>query len=698
MELLAPVGSKESFITALRAGADAVYIGVPDFNARIAASNINLFDLRVLIDHAHAKNVKVYLALNTLIKHEEISDAVKRITGIEALSPDAIIVQDLGLVGIMRKYFPDMVLHASTQMAVHNRMGVDFLAQNGFKRAIMARELSFAELKIIANGSPIGIEVFGHGALCFSLSGMCLFSSFIGGLSGNRGRCTQPCRRLWQNGKKRGYIFSPRDLELAEHVGKLKSLGIAALKIEGRMRSSEYVYRVVKAYRMLIDSPEKDFAEVLKEAKLILSGDMARQKTACLFSGRDENMFQPGKAQCLGNLVGNVADVSGGNLTVEIGAGGPEIAEGDRLRISNPATDTTAAFKVKGFSNEGTKYVIPFGKAGDFVKGNPVYKTVDAAFDQKDIEKDIDSIYENYKNLNRRQDRAEQPPFQGYTALISNKWKGSKNAAFTDKSLDTLWVRFDDTAWQGIIPPAGGGIRHVVYLTKDNLHFAEKMSGSNIPGTAGELPPFIGQRDLAVFKHCIDKMAAAGVNKWVMNNVSHFGLFKDMDCELSAGSFLYTWNAYAAAFLADLGVKYFTASWEDDFLNIRKMTAPGLGKQMLVYLYGSPPVTRSRLITKEMLDEAPVTDCSAAVLEGDSKMPGSFIPVFESGLAVLIPREPVGIFNARRKFREIGITNFGIDLSFAKPERKYWNEVFAAYGSEENLTGSLKFNFKRLVK
>ncbi len=209
MELLAPVGSKESFITAIRAGADAVYIGVPDFNARISASNINLFDLRVLMDHAKNSGVKVYLALNTLIKHEEISDVVKRVSYIDQLSPDAVIVQDLGLSDIIRKYFPDIALHASTQMAVHNRMGVDFLSKNGFKRAIMARELSFAELKIIANGSPIGIEVFGHGALCFSLSGMCLFSSFIGGLAATAGGAHSPAGGSGRTARTAAIYFRP---------------------------------------------------------------------------------------------------------------------------------------------------------------------------------------------------------------------------------------------------------------------------------------------------------------------------------------------------------------------------------------------------------------------------------------------------------------------------------------------------------
>jgi len=700
MELLAPVGSKESFITAIRAGADAVYMGVPEFNARAAAQNINLFDLQVLIDHAHHKGVKVFLALNTLIKHEEINAVVRNVAAIEAMSPDAVIVQDLGVAGIIRKYFPGIALHASTQMAVHNRMGVNFLAEMGFRRAVMARELSFPELKIIAGGAPIGIEIFCHGALCFSLSGMCLFSSFIGGLSGNRGRCTQPCRRLWQSGKKHGYAFSPRDLELAEHIQKFKSIGIASLKIEGRMRSSEYVYRTVKAYRLLLDAPESDFGSALADARTILAGDMAREKTTCLYFGRDNDMFQPKKAQCLGNRVGTLADVSNGALTIDTVDDSVAIAEGDRLRLSNPQTDTTVAFKVKEFTKDGLRYVVPFGRAGEFACGNPVFKTLDNACDQKDLEKDIDAIYQNYKSAHNKVGRSGQQPSQTYTALISNIWKDVRRTSALKESDDTLWVRFDNTSWLDVLPLLEKNGRYVFYFTKDNLHLADKIPSDRAAGMAGELPPFIGQRELPLFKQCIDKMTGRGINKWVVNNVSHFGLFKGMECELSAGHFMYTWNAYTAAFLSGIGVKYFTASWEDDFLNIRKMCGPGLGKYMVVYLYGFVPVVRSRLVTREMLTGETITDYAPAATAHDdvARVASSFIPVFESGLTVLVPEKPMSIFTARRKLRECGIANFGIDLTCIKPDRKRWNALISAYNVEENSVDSVKFNFKRGIK
>jgi len=698
MELLAPVGSKESLITAIRAGADAVYVGVEGFNARMSASNINAFDLRVFTGYCREKDVKIYLALNTLIKHEEIYDVVKRIAFINELSPDAVIIQDMGIASIIKKYFPDVTLHASTQLAVHNSLGVQFLARQGFKRVILARELSFSELKSIALNSPVPLEVFCHGALCFSLSGMCLFSSFIGGLSGNRGRCTQPCRRIWEQGEKRGYIFSPKDLELAEHINDLKKIGITALKIEGRMRSHEYVYKTVKAYRLLIDAAEPDFAKALKEAKYILSSDTAREKTACLFSGRDNDIFQPLKAQCLGNLIGKITGISKGSLSVEVSNDAVQIVSGDRLRLSNPVTDTTVAFKVKEVSKEGLKYTVPCEKSGGFTTGNPVYKTVDAIFDQKNIEKDIDAMYKNYKNKNSNRKRTETPVPQTFTSLISNKWKETKKRSLDGESGDHLRVRFDDILWLDVLPGPSKNTGYIFYLTKDNMHLAAKIPDDIAPEISGELPPFIGQRDIPVFRQCMDKLMARGVKKWVLNNISQFGFFEDSGCELSAGPFLYTWNAYTAAALSDEGIKYFTASWEDDFLNIRKMCGPGLGKYMVVYLYGFIPVVRSRILTKEILGEKMITERARDSGADDGCTLLSFSPVYESKLALLIPAKPVSLFTARRKFHECGINNFGIDLSFIKPDKKLWNNIIDAYNRQENIPDSVRFNFRRGIK
>ncbi|MGA2091307.1 MAG: peptidase U32 family protein [Endomicrobiales bacterium] len=695
MELLAPVGSKESFITAIRGGADAVYVGVPEFNARASAANINFYDLEVMIDYAHEKGIKVFLALNTLIKHEEISTVVKSIAHISRFSPDAIIVQDMGIASIVKKYFSHIPLHASTQMAVHNRMGVDVLAHEGFARAILARELSFSELKIIARGSPIPVEIFVHGALCFCVSGMCLFSSFIGGLSGNRGRCTQPCRRLWHQGKKHGYLFSPRDLELAPHIGKLKSIGISSLKIEGRMRSSEYVYKVVTAYRLLIDASEADFDRALIEARKILSADTAREKTTGLFSGRDAAIFEPHKAQCLGTRIGHIDSSHEGVLTIEITDETAALHEGDRLRVSNPDSDTTIAFKVKEFSQQDSLYVIPFTKTAEFKPGNPVYKTVDVAFDQKNLEHDIDTIYENFSHRKGSSRHSESSVSQAYTALISNTWKENKKMVSPAEEQDILWVRFDTPGWLDVLPLTDKNTRYIYYLTKDTMHQSDRVFESTVTPVDAELPPFIGQRDIDQYRRCIDSLVEKGVRKWVINNVSQLGFFTGSECELVAGHFLYTWNAYTAAFLMTKGVSQVVTGWEDDFLNIRKMCGPGVGRRMVVYLYGFVPVIRSRLVTAEMIGQEILHEHNVAE---SANPPVSFKTAHESELTVLVAEKPACIFTARKKLSQCGIHTFGIDLNFIKPDKKTWNTLINAYRLQENIPDTTKFNFKREVK
>ncbi|MCK9582849.1 MAG: U32 family peptidase [Endomicrobiales bacterium] len=696
MELLAPVGSKEAFVSAIRAGANALYVGMPGFNARMSASSLSVYDLSVMLAFAKEKGVKVYIALNTLIKHEEIAEVVKSIARIEPLMPDGFIVQDLGVASIIKNYFPQINMHASTQMAVHNSMGVDFLAGHGFKRVVLARELSFSELKLIAKNSTVELEVFVHGALCFCISGQCLFSSFIGGLSANRGRCTQPCRRLWKSGTQTGYLFSPKDLELASYIGKLKEIGISSLKIEGRMRSSEYVYKTVKAYRILIDAPKSGFEDALKEAKSILLEDTAREKTTCLFSGRDTNIFAPKDAQCMGNLIGKINNISQNGLEIKVDSEKCLINAGDRLRVANPQKDTTIAFSVKEFTQDGLRYTFEFRDTAEFSVGNPVYKTIDVMCDQKDLEKEINGLYASYAQKNTGGKIKDSEISQKYTSLISNVWKENKAAIAETAKEQTLWVRFANLEWFDILPAANKNLKHAFYLTKENLHGCEKIPGKFLSNITFELPPFIAQRDIPVFKEKIDALVALGVTSWVLNNVSHFGFFKVSECTLSAGQFLYTWNAYTAAFLSTVGVKNITASWEDDFLNIRKMCAPGLGKNTVVYIYGHAPIVRSRMLEKENIGQEVISSYNASQ-EMESKTIVELLPIYESGLALLIPKKPISFLNAQRKLIECGINNFGVDLTYIAPNKKFLDELFNAYKTQENMPDTMRFNIKRGV-
>lgn len=254
-ELLAPAGNLEILKGVIESGADAVYVGGSMFGARAYANNFTEEELLEAIDFAHLRGVKVYLTVNTLIKNSEFSKLYDYLLVYYKRGLDAVIVQDIGVVKAIHEYFPSMEIHTSTQMTVTGADGVRFLSQFGVTRVVMAREVSLAEMKRIHEETGMELEAFVHGALCYSYSGQCLFSSILGGRSGNRGRCAQPCRLPYTvEGKKDEYILSLKDMCGIKALDKLHDAGVYSLKIEGRMKQLEYACGVVKYYRSYIDS------------------------------------------------------------------------------------------------------------------------------------------------------------------------------------------------------------------------------------------------------------------------------------------------------------------------------------------------------------------------------------------------------------------------------------------------------------
>ncbi len=256
IEILSPAGSYDTFVCAVKSGADAVYIGGRSFNARKNAVNFSNDEIVSAVRFAHLHSVKVYVTLNTLVSDAELGGVYDFIEFLYNAGVDALIIQDLAVLGIVKKYFPDFEVHASTQMTVCNLEGARLAKEMGFKRVVLSRELTFQEIKHIAENVDIELEVFVHGALCMSYSGQCLMSSFIGSRSGNRGACAQPCRLPYTlcefNGKNisgsKKYLLSLKDLCLVEEIEKLSAIGVKSLKIEGRMKSSDYVSIVTSTY------------------------------------------------------------------------------------------------------------------------------------------------------------------------------------------------------------------------------------------------------------------------------------------------------------------------------------------------------------------------------------------------------------------------------------------------------------------
>ena len=275
VELLAPAGSMESLYAAINNGADAVYLGGSKFSARAYASNFDNENMKIAVDYCHSYNVKIYVTMNTLLKENELNEAIKYVGYLYEIGVDALIIQDLGLLKLIEERYPDFEVHASTQMTVHNGEGALYFKEKGFHRIVLSRELSLDEIKYISKDLNIETEIFVHGALCVAYSGKCLMSSMIGGRSGNRGRCAQPCRKEYvlestENGNKKGYLLSPKDMCTIDNMKEIINSGTYSLKVEGRMKRPEYVAGVISNYRKAIDKEleNKDFN--IKEGKKVL--------------------------------------------------------------------------------------------------------------------------------------------------------------------------------------------------------------------------------------------------------------------------------------------------------------------------------------------------------------------------------------------------------------------------------------------
>lgn len=662
IEILAPAGSEESFLAAVSAGADAVYLGLKDFSARAKAKNFSFSQLNQICSYAKQNNVKVFVAFNTLFQQQDINKVFNCLQQLSSTSVDGLIVQDLSVVKIVKKYFPDLNLHASTQLCIHNSYGIKQAEKFGFKRAVLARELSLEQIKKIKDQSNIELEIFCHGALCFCVSGLCLFSSFIGGYSGNRGLCTQPCRRLWTINNKTGYFFSPKDLQLAKYVQQLKNIGITSLKIEGRMKTAEYVYKTVKAYRLLADAAPDNFNEQLLQAQEILKYDYARTKTTCNFINKFEKIFEPEKSKNLGLYLGKIENKT--NEYFELNNIN-EVSVGDTLRIVDLKKDKSQVLKV--FKTEDNKL---FYENLYIENGFEVYKTADG------------TKPEDWKNVRLEDLKIEKNKLQetkNNKSLNFSIFKSSVRS--TLQPLPNLFIRINNFKWLSLLKNKKD---IVLKLNRNNVLNIKSLQ--NIKDYYAELPAYIDEQDLNLFQQNIDFMTGKGCTNFFVNNISHFQFFNNKKVELFAGQFLYTLNLLSAEFLSSQNVVAYTASWEDDIYNIKNLSK-ALKNKLIVYLSGFPEIVTSKM---KFLDEVRNKNIKSNKDE--------FKVISTDYENIIIPRFPINIMSFKNNLVSMGIKSFGIDLSYIEPNNNYLTQMLNAFNNNLYMNSANKFNFERKLK
>ncbi|WP_027340400.1 DUF3656 domain-containing U32 family peptidase [Halonatronum saccharophilum] len=417
VELLSPVGSRESLYAAVQQGCDAVYFGGKDFNARRRADNFSLEELKEVFEYLHIRGVKAYITVNTLYKDSEIREVLSFVEQVYRYGVDGVIVQDLGLAQLIRRSFPDLDLHGSTQMTVHNLEGANYLESLGFSRVVLARELSLEEVRKIKEGTDLEIEAFVHGALCISYSGQCLMSSLIGGRSGNRGLCAQPCRlpyslvdldsnELIGEEFDKKYLLSPKDINTLEIIPGLIEAGVSSLKIEGRMKRPEYTALVTQKYRKYLDSylssGKEGYKVELEDQEAVTQVFNREGFIPGYYLGKEGlDLISYDRPKNWGVKVGEVINYDRRNNLAKVRLD-KKLEEGDGVEVWTDGSRNPGLF-LSDFEYKGNN-VIQFEIKGKIKKGNPLYRTsqqsllksVEESYGGKDVLKQI-RIYGDLK-------------------------------------------------------------------------------------------------------------------------------------------------------------------------------------------------------------------------------------------------------------------------------------------------------------
>ncbi len=572
IELLAPAGDKECFFAAMDAGADAIYIGLRDFSARAAAKNFSLDEAASLVSFAHSKNKKVYIAFNSLVIQRELSSVFAYLKDIAQIGPDALIIQDLGIVNLLRKMDLNIDLHLSTLANFSISTASDLLSNLGIKRVVLPRELTIDEIKWLSQKrNNIGLEVFVHGALCYGVSGRCYWSSMLGGKSGLKGMCVQPCRRTYQLGNKKGKFFSCNDLSLDVLIKVLMQVdGIESFKIEGRKKSPHYVYYTTKAYQILKDNVGDRNA--LKMALELLALNLGRRSTHYYFlSHRKYCPIEPDKESASGLLIGHIST----NKRQKYFRSRIDLYGGDRIRIAYEGESAHDIIKINRYVKKGKKVVLRKGK---IKVGTPVF-----LIDRKE-QKLLERINEIKQQWMEHRKKLKVLYHKNNMYKLENSYlKYNKKGNNASSFRVCISMHLKQSKKQK-------GLQHGFMITEPQGPLWSKIKDKN---TWLWIDPVIWPEDEKNWIHLIETLQKKGYKNYIVNSIQHVSLFDVYKNNIWLGPFANIANSETVEIGANLGVKGAVVSPElkkEDYLELVKNSPIPLG----ILVYGLWPYTISR--------------------------------------------------------------------------------------------------------
>ena len=707
VELLAPAGNIESLEAAIGEGADAVYLGLKSFNARMRTTNFAWNQFEATVETLHRQNKKVYVTVNTVSEERETERLYRFLSYLNEVGPDGLIVQDYAIMRMAQEFFPNLELHASTQMNVESTNAVRLLQKNGVKRMVLARELGLEEIQKIKNETGAELEVFVHGALCVSESGLCLFSSFLGGKSANRGMCTQACRRFYTaevpGGIKQGYYFSPCDLQLLEQIPSLIEAGVDSFKIEGRMKSAEYVGTVVSAYRYVIDHYQEDRKGAIATGKRILAGDFARSKTTYWYGFKSleegvnnaaAKILNPDQAGGTGIYLGKIAATKPAekDLVLAIRESLPEDATpeqkniqmaclkggsydpdpGDSIRIHRKDDTGRVSHKIRTVEideDSGKRWLdIP----GGFSVGDEVY-----LLQIKAGTKRYNRVLPGDLGKYRKQPKDERLPILDLTPVKEKELDYFPEGIYVQVSSIA-----DVFAVQGLKP-----VRMIIEYNHETaydllnhktvLPFSKKQIYIS-------LDPFCSSAQEDQLKLELEQLIADGYYNFVANNLAHIQMLKGQKVHVIAGPYLYTFNRWAVSWLENQNIGAFIMPYENSRRNLEATYEADVRSRVLVPVFAYPALFRMRFKLPDDYDFTYFEDKESKTFKVNSTQDGSFV----------MPEEPFSILDKTNFITQAGFKRLLIDFSKTKVNRSQIKAVTTSMVKGQPLPDISRFNWK----
>lgn len=648
-ELLAPAGQIESFFAALENGADAIYLGLKQLSARATATNFTLDELAQLVPYARSRHTSIYVAVNSALTAPEFPGILDLLKALSEIGPDALIVQDPGIILLARKFFPELKLHASTLAGVHNHAGVARLHRMGVDRVVLARELKLEEIEAIASKTTAGLEVFVHGALCYSYSGFCLTSSYRGGHSGLQGKCVQPCRLQFRQGKNEGFFLSCNDLCALPFLPRLKRMRIAAFKIEGRMKSADYIAMVVKAYRHVLDAPAGKEEDAIAQAREWLAQAPSRRLTTG-FLGNDfqSEILTPHRSGSSGLWIGTVKKVENDRMVVTLRQ---TLRPGDRLRPESREAREKSAFTVgevfTASGNPGQQ-----GTAGENIV-LPLQSGVVPG----------DRLFKIGTRTKTSAAGLWQKVRTGAEPFHARAFQGKENVLGTWPEVNRQTPHAEETlilkvgSWAAMSDAFRSTAQTILLTaTRQNLEQVarQRLSPVHRKRFMWSLPALIPEKELEYYRAAVNWYAGKGYVAWELNNWAHFDLFEgDLGrLALMAGYRFNVRNAAAVAAMADGGCRWTVLSLEITREELAHLGGAPLSSIPVVPVYAWPPLFTSRLVPRLSEEKPFMTPKNDAYLF--RKRPGH---------SVIYADRPMNWFGQLPFLREQGYRHYLLDCS-----------------------------------